>query len=279
MADDTSIPPERFGALLRAARKQCGFNRRQVAAMARLTVDELRGYERGHELPPDDVVARLEACYGTEIVPARVPLAFETADLNVDDATRVFVELVRQLRGTDAREPLRFRSDDVAVLATALERDPETIEQHIMRALGCSREEAKALRHELLRRKILLPVAGLTAALAAFAGMHAAAADDTPPARRPVVPPPTTAITVPATTTTTAIPPPTTTTTTVAAHPVVTTPPTAPAVEHHAPAATVAPASPPTTPVTRPVISPDDTVPEGVLPGEHPLPPPTDPST
>jgi transcriptional regulator with XRE-family HTH domain len=272
MGDD-SIPAARLGELLRAARKRRGFTRKQAAAAVRITPDELRAYERGHDIAPADVCARFSECYGVEIVPARVPLQLDAAELTADDATRVFVELVQQLRGTKPGEALRFRSDDLAALASALESDAETIERRIMSALGCSREEAKALRHELLRRKIVLPVAGLAAGLAALAGMHAAGAHDAPP-RGPVVASPTTAITAArATTTTTTVAP--TTTTTMAPRPTVTTPPAAPPVEYHEPPATVAPQH--TTEVTRPIISPDDTVPEGILPGEHPLPPPTTP--
>ena len=37
-----------------------------------------------------------------------------------------------------------------------------------MDALGCTREEARTLHSELLRRKVVLPVAGLAAGVAAL---------------------------------------------------------------------------------------------------------------
>jgi hypothetical protein len=248
--------------------------------MVRISKDELRGYERGDQPVPPDVYARLVDCYG-DVVPARVAARVADGELIVGDQARtvddyeiarVYVELVQQLRRTKPGDALPLRVDDLVALATALDTDADVIEQRMIDMLGCSRGEAKALHRELMRRKIVLPVAGLAAGIAAVAGMQAAAAHDAP-RPGPVVAPPTTAITMapPSTEASTTVVAPTTT---VAPRPVVSTAPTAPAVVHHAPPPTP-PATPPSTAMPRPVISPDDTVPEGVLPGEHPLPAPT----
>src|SRR5204863_3470841 len=143
-------------------------------------------------------------------------------------------------RDTGPGDPLALRTADIVALAGALGRDPEAIEQWIADALGCTRAEARRLHGELLRRKVILPVAGLAAGMAAFAGSAAAVQSPsssathiqaqpvvatTPSTTSPTQPAPTTAKPVPVATTTT-------TTTTTAAKPA---PAPAPAVDTTAP--------------------------------------------
>lgn len=268
------MPPERLGELLKAGRKRRGWKRKRAAATAGITADELRAYERGTATIPADVCARLADAYGEDLT-AHVPLR-DAPEIepgtDPGDVIATYIEMVRQLRRAKPGEALPLRAFDLAALAAALETHPDTLEQRIVDALGCTRAEARALHRQLLQRKVVLPVAGLAAGLVVFAGMQVANASPRehtpapPPAATtvpgPVVAPPTTHITqVPATTST-----------------IITTPSTtiAPAARrdaavHEAPPTTEQPA-PPTT-MARPVISPDDTVPEGVLPGEVPYDP------
>jgi transcriptional regulator with XRE-family HTH domain len=274
LGDD--MPAGRLGELLKAGRKRRGWKRARAAEAAGITADELRAYERGTATIPAEVCARLADAYGEDLT-AHVPLRFAPefeAGADSDDVIATYIEMVRQLRRAKPGDALALRAFDLAALATALESDPDTLEQRIVDALGCTRAEARALHRQLLQRKVVLPVAGLAASVLALAGIqaaHASTETPTPPAPTavtttvpgPVVAPPTTQITrVPATTTTIETRPTTT---------------VAPAV-HDAPAAhestpPPAPAPEVTTPMTRPVISPDDTVPEGVLPGEVPYDP------
>ncbi len=288
-----AMGPERLGELLRASRKRRGWKRKHVAAIAHISADKLRAYENGDETIPPEVCTRLAEVYGESLtahVPLRVAPPIEAGDTEAVIAQ--YVALVRRLRGVRNREGFPLRAHDLAALSAALELDNETIEQHIVDALGCSRDEARSLHRELLSRKVVLPVAGLAASLVAFAGVHAASATTATTAPAPVAPAavvaaPTTAVTVAPTPPTTApvFTPPSTAAPAPAPAPVSQPAPTPVAgrtpniintVTEHDPAPVAAASVPtPTTaaPTTPPSIPQDDT-PVGVLPGETPHPPP-----
>jgi transcriptional regulator with XRE-family HTH domain len=182
---DDAMPPERLGALLRGARKRSGLKRKQAAAAAGTTTAKLRRYEQGDEPVPADICARLAECYGDDLtahVPLRVPPQIESRSLAIgevrqpigpeaSDAIAGYIDIVRRLRNIGPGDPLALRTVDILALADALGRDRELIEHEIAAALGCSHTEARRLHAELLRRKVILPVAGLAAGMAAFAGV------------------------------------------------------------------------------------------------------------
>jgi transcriptional regulator with XRE-family HTH domain len=304
---DDAMPPERLGALLRAARKRRGLKRKQAAAAARTTVVMLRAYERGEAVVPPAVCARLAECYGDDLtahVPLRVPPTIAADGIAIGDESRVasgaadviagYVDIVRRLRRVGPGEPLPLRSTDLVALAGALGHDRAEIEARIAEVLGCSPAEARRLHGELLRRKVIVPVAGLAAGLAAFAGTaYAAQAGGSTHGSTPTTVAPAAA---PTTTPTTAGPPatvpalrvippsPATTTTTVPAPPAPKwSPVPAPAA---AAAADAEPSTPPgaTTDATVPASeraadvpvdvtpqpNPDDP-PVSILPGETPI--------
>ncbi len=194
---DDAMPPDRLGALLRAARKRRGMKRKEAAAAAGTTAALLRRYERGDETVPADVCARLAECYGDDLtahVPLRVPVQIDSGDLAVgdvrqpvgtdlDDVIAGYIDIVQRLRNTGPGDPLSLRTVDIIALAGALGRDRETIEQRIAEVLGCTPAEARHLHGELLRRKVILPVAGLAAGMAAFAGVAYAAHSPSPTTR------------------------------------------------------------------------------------------------
>jgi len=179
---DDAMPAERLGALLRAARKRRGLSRKQAAAVTGLTALKLRRYERGEKPVPPVVCARLAECYGDDLtahVPLRVPPEISAREIvvdgfrqpvgaDLDDVVAGFVDIVQRLRDAGPGEPLALRATDVVALAGALGRDRDEIERSIADALGCSPTVARALHAELLRRKVILPVAGLAAGVAAF---------------------------------------------------------------------------------------------------------------
>jgi transcriptional regulator with XRE-family HTH domain len=291
---DDAMPPERLGALLLAARKRRGLKRKQAAAAAGTTVARLRAYERGHEPVPAGVCAQLAECYGDDLtahVPLRVPMQVESQRLVIgdlqqpvgpddDDVIAGYVDIVQRLRNTGPGDPLALRTADIVALAGALGRDRDAIEQRIAEALGCTRAEARRLHGELLRRKVILPVAGLAAGMAAFAGSAAAVqtpsssatniqaqpvaatADSTTSSSRPV---PTTVKPVPVATTTT-------TTTTTTAPAVDTAAPTTAAVEHQTDATVPPSEQTADVPISVAAPQPDpDDPPVSVLPGETPI--------
>jgi len=192
---DDAMPPERLGALLRAARKRRGLKRKEAANAAGTTAARLRRYEQGDEAVPADVCARLAECYGDDLtahVPLRVPPQVDGTSLavgeiertvgpDIDDVIAGYIDIVRRLRNTGPGDPLALRTVDIVALAGALGRDRDVMEQRIAEVLGCSRTEARRLHGELLRRKVILPVAGLAAGMAVFAGVAYAAQSPSAP--------------------------------------------------------------------------------------------------
>jgi hypothetical protein len=294
-----TMPPERLGELLRTGRKRRGWKRKHAAAMVRITPEQLRAYEAGTETIPADVCTRLAECYGEDLtahVPLRVAPVLDGTTLTVAGVDRSlatttgeaviagYVEIVQRVRRTKPGDPLPLRAADLTAIAAVLDTDADTIEQRIIDALGCTRTEARSLHRELLRRRVVLPVAGLAASVVALAGVQAAHAmsNDAAPvpapapasASGPVVVPPTTAIRVAPTTT--VVPqqtytPPTTI-------PAPATPPTTEPAPEPVPAPAPAPKpavqhveETPATVATTPPSIPEDDTPVSVLPGETPI--------
>jgi transcriptional regulator with XRE-family HTH domain len=299
---DDAMPPERLGALLRSARKRRGMSRKQAAAAAGTTAGKLRGYERGDKTVPAGVCAQLAECYGDDLtahVPLRMPPQIADRHVQIGD-TRVpvgthphdvlagYVDIVHRLRDSEPGDPLALRSVDIIALAGALGVDRDEIETRIAEVLGCTRAEARRLHGELLRRKVILPVAGLAAGMAAFAGAAYASHSPSPAPSVAVhaqsiaaTQAPTTSSTVaelapapraPAPTTT--VPPAQPTPTTVAPAPVAPAP-TPGTVEQHHTETTAAPTPPPPAPETPATVAspqPDPADPPvSVLPGETPI--------
>jgi transcriptional regulator with XRE-family HTH domain len=272
---DEKMSAARLGELLRAARKRRGWKRKQAAVETGISADALRAYERGTRTVPSDVCARLAESYGEDLstlVAPRLPVDQVMMAGTSEEILADYVQLVRRLRDAKPGEPLPLRAHDVAALASALETDDDAVELRIMAALGCERAEAHSLHRELLRRRIVLPVAGLAASVVALAGVQAAHASNTP-ARRdapvvkagPVTAPPTTEITVAPTTTVVPVFTPPTTTPVLRVVPA----PSAQTEEHH-PVQLPPPVTPHPPQLTPPSIPHEDT-PVGVLPGEHPI--------
>jgi transcriptional regulator with XRE-family HTH domain len=288
---DDAMPPERLGALLRSARKRSGMKRKQAAAAGGTTTAKLRAYERGEKPVPAAVCAQLAEAYGDDLtahVPLRVPpeingnrVAMGSEHRSVgpdaDDLLAGYIDIVRRLRNSGTGDPLALRTVDIVALAGALGSDREFIEAQIAKVLGCSPTEARRLHGELLRRKVILPVAGLAAGMAAFAGVAYAVQAPTPAGTK--VETKSIVASAPSTTTpTTTHAPAVTTPTTTAPSPTT----TAPVVHHTTPTtevaqqvdATVPPAQRtadvPDPAVNPPQADPDDP-PVSVLPGETPI--------
>ena len=203
------LTPPRLGTLLRAARKEHGSTRREVASRVGTTTSELRRYERGERPVPSSVIAALAECYGqalTAQLATRAPIQLDDRRLVVgaveqtfatDDSDEVlqhYVGIVARLRNTQPGEPIGLRADDLVALSSALGQDADHVEARIVELLGCTPTEARSLHAEMLRRKLVVPVAGLVAGFAMVAGIgaasaapgiQAAAAHDTPAATAP----------------------------------------------------------------------------------------------
>ncbi len=288
---DDAMPRQRLGTLLRDARKRRGLKRKEAAAAAGTTAAKLRRYERGDEAVPADVCSRLAECYGDDLtahVPLRVPVRIASGDLavgdvrqpvgtDVDDVIAGYVDIVSRLRSAGPGDPLSLRTVDIMALAGALGLDREPIEQRIAEVLGCTPAEARRLHSELLSRKVILPVAGLAAGMAAFAGVAYAAHSPTPTTRVQTQP---ISATAPTTSTTIATPKATTPPTTAAPSTTVPAATTPPPQSHVEPVVTTPTTDAPQVDATAPTTTPPSTiVPQGnpndptmsILPGETPI--------
>jgi transcriptional regulator with XRE-family HTH domain len=279
------IAPPRLGTLLRAARKQRSLTRREVASRVDTTPSALRRYERGDTPVPPSLVAQLAECYGEDLAAqfaTRAPVQLDTSSIVVgdeaepldstdaDEVLGTYVGLVARLRGSQPGAPIALRADDVVALSSALGQATDHVEQRIVELLGCTPHEARSLHAEMLRRKLVVPVAGLVAGLAVVTGVGVGVASaSTSPHHAAPTEASAVVAHVATTTPTTAAPKEATPAPPVTAAPVpVATPAPAPAatpapepaaIPAAAPATTSEPAQPAATPVTRPVIAPDDT--------------------
>jgi transcriptional regulator with XRE-family HTH domain len=276
------LAPPRLGTLLRGARKAHGLSRREVAHRVGASPAELRRYERGEDPVPPSLVAELAECYGsalTDQLATRAPIEIDDHRMVVGDEVGTlvgasdgellgkYVQLVSRVRQSRPGEPIALRADDVVALSAAIGQDPMHVESRIVELLGCTPYEAKSLHAEMLRRKLVVPVAGLVAGLAIVGSVGLASASNPAPANGPApaetvehVTPEPASHDVAAPTTT--VPAPTTTvpTPTTEAPPPTVAPP-APDVDE--PDETEAAAEP----NAHPVITPD-TTPMGIPPNE-----------
>jgi transcriptional regulator with XRE-family HTH domain len=194
---DDDLPPARLGRMLRDARRRHGLKRRDVATATGIPADRLRAYERGTVPIPAEACARLVGHYGDDLtahVPLRVPVHVgerrivageevrALATRRADDVLRAYTELLLRLRHARPGEPVPLRASDLAALAAAVGDDADAVETRITELLGCTREEAAGLRAALMRRRLIVPVAGLAAgaALVVAAAAGATGADPVP---------------------------------------------------------------------------------------------------
>jgi transcriptional regulator with XRE-family HTH domain len=272
---EESNAPARLGEILLAARRARGLKRKQVAALLRISKSDLRAYEGGQRVLPAELCEKVADIYGDELaVAVRVPFEIDAARAAAapDAYLTTYLEIVKKLRRVKPGESVPLRAADLVALGTALEREPEEVERQLVELLGCTRTDARLLHKELLRYRVVLPVIGLAAGITALTTAHAATASPQPSAPQPVARTSAPAHQVVPSTPTTPTPLPTRTATTVAPAP---QPPPPPPPPQPAPAPVAAPVAPPTTEAVTPPSVPPDNTPMSVLPGEHPLRPPT----
>jgi transcriptional regulator with XRE-family HTH domain len=189
------LAPPRLGTFLKGARKQGSLTRREVAGRVGTTSAELRRYERGDAPVPAHVIAALAECYGPDLTAqfaTRVPLVVDAnrmvagadvAPLDVegdDEELKQYAQLVQRVRRAQPGEPIGLRAGDLVALSRALGHDTDHIEARIVELLGCTEREARSLHGEIVRRKLVVPVAGLVAGLAVVTGVGVAAAATSP---------------------------------------------------------------------------------------------------
>ena len=129
LLDDT-MPAERLGELLRAARKRRGWKRARAAKAVGITPKRIRAYEQGTRPIPADVCARLADAYGDDLtahVPLRVPATRDDewleigairqplADMSSDEILTTFVEVVRSAEDAYAQAGIKDARQELAM--------------------------------------------------------------------------------------------------------------------------------------------------------------------
>jgi hypothetical protein len=185
---DVAIPPRRFGRALRAARRAAGLRRTAAAARLGVTPRLLADWERGTFRVPATHHETLVALYGEHLtarVPARRVVRVEPHRVVVGSRVRIlagrahhhvlpaYAELLTAVRGAKPGSQPALRASDLEVLAAELGQDVGDVEARIVSLLGCTNSEAATL-HAELRRRALVPAAGLAVAITAWAGALAA---------------------------------------------------------------------------------------------------------
>jgi transcriptional regulator with XRE-family HTH domain len=178
MSLTTEASAQRVGAALRAARRGVGLRRRDAAARIGLQSSELRNYERGSVPAPEDVVDRLAREYGCDtatLLPSRATVVLEPGYLHVggssttmrsddpkpDEVLKGYLSLLYELRSKKPGTRIPLRDHDLDALADALGGSSDAIETRLTELMHVSRDEAASLTATLLRRKLIVPAAGL----------------------------------------------------------------------------------------------------------------------
>jgi len=113
-----------------------------------------------------------------EVDGTRVSFGGATADRG--DLVASYAAVLATVRATRPGDALRLRTDDLEVLALAVGADGHDVEARIRGLLGCTAEEARRIHKELVRRRLLQPVAALAVGTAIIWGPAAAARGDRP---------------------------------------------------------------------------------------------------
>src|SRR4051794_37046555 len=192
------MPVERVGWLIARARRSAGLGERELATTVGVSQRTLRRWERGAVLPTDDEVEAIALACGlrlADLLPRRGVVELDAAARSMkvgdsiaalpDGATNgeilgLFVSLVRAERhAPDARE-LRLRQEDLDVLADALDLDDRDLEAQLVEIIGLTRAEASSVRSQLLRRRLVMPVAGALLGLGVVGGVQFLRSDKNP---------------------------------------------------------------------------------------------------
>lgn len=178
------MPAARVGWLVARARAIAGIADRDLASTIGVPLRTVRRWERGDLVPSDDEVEAIASACGTrltELLPRRASVAYDPATgimrmgdqavampgsmLDNDSVLAAYIGLVRRQRRLRADQDVRVRQEDLEALAEALDLDDEELEERLVRVIGLSRTQAAAVRAQLLRRRLAVPMVGMLAGL------------------------------------------------------------------------------------------------------------------
>ena len=160
------------------------------AARVGLDAKHLRDYERGSAQIPEDVANRLAGEYGCDpsqllperpaasviLEPRRVSVggaskALRSDDPHPDEVLRGYLGLLYEIRSTKPGTEIPLRDKDLEALADALGGGRDAIETRLIELMDVTRDEAAAIRATLLRRRLIVPAAGLVLGAGLFTGI------------------------------------------------------------------------------------------------------------
>ncbi|MGE3326645.1 MAG: helix-turn-helix domain-containing protein [Acidimicrobiia bacterium] len=192
------LPPIRVGWWLRDVRTRFGHRESDVAEQVGVPARTLRRWESGSLVPSDLELSRLAGVYGcgvTDLVPGRERVTLErsaadassgvlrigsretSVDLDSNDVIlRRYLALVRGIRNLGPDAPVHLRHDDVAALAEELDLDDAELESRLVALAGITADEARWVRRQLMRRRVVTPLLGLGTATASILGIGAVVA-------------------------------------------------------------------------------------------------------
>jgi len=178
------MPAARVGWLVARARSVAGIGERDLASSVGVPVRTVRRWERGDLVPTDDEVEGIASACGarlTELLPRRAVVAYDpstgimqmgdqavaipTTSLDNDTVLAAFVALVRRVRGLRLDQDVKVRQEDLDALGEVLDLDDQELEERLMRIIGMSRSQAAAVRAQLLRKRLAVPMVGMLAGL------------------------------------------------------------------------------------------------------------------
>jgi transcriptional regulator with XRE-family HTH domain len=178
------MPAARVGWLVARARSVAGIGERDLASSVGVPVRTVRRWERGDLVPTDDEVEAIASACGarlTELLPRRAVVSYDpstgimqmgdqavaipTTSLDNDTVLAAFVALVRRVRGLRLDQDVKVRQEDLDALGEVLDLDDQELEERLMRIIGMSRSQAAAVRAQLLRKRLAVPMVGMLAGL------------------------------------------------------------------------------------------------------------------
>jgi hypothetical protein len=170
--------------LVARARAVAGIADRDLASSLGLPVRTVRRWERGDVVPTDDEVEAIAAACGTrltELLPRRASVSYDPSTgimrmgdqavalpgsmLDNDAVLGAYIGMVRRQRGLRPDQDVKVRQEDLESLGEALDLDDDELEERLVRVIGMSRTQAAAVRAQLLRRRLAVPMVGMLAGL------------------------------------------------------------------------------------------------------------------
>ena len=197
------VPPVRLGRLLRDARLAQDESLPALVRRSGLAFDEdwFAEVELGRVELDEPLVRWLTDLYGVQsgaLVPARTDLVIDLSEgwvaagtmrrdvrsVQTDHILTDYLTLVYLLRGLPPGSPLALRDLDMTVLGDALRRKPGEVRTHLTRMLEADPTPISD-RSSVLRRRLVVPVAGILVGFTAVGGLllvraGGASAEDSP---------------------------------------------------------------------------------------------------